>query len=481
MIRRLILILLLISIPQLIWADGNVLYTSTRYVTGIAFAGDGTLWVATRGGVLHRNADGSWRKFTVADGLPSNEAQRIITYPKSDSVLVDFPGISAEWSDGRWTQKKMIPMASGISVINPDDPVKSSEPHSDTGTHISAWCKSGGREITAMFGDGLYEYVNDKWTRMNIDIPEKAREITAVASENNTIWIGTRREGIWEYNGKTWAQYLQPDEPYDHNIHCIAAYGENMFFSTLEDGLVVKTPNEWQHISKPDISSNAPRQMAVFGGALYVRHGNGKVDRLDGNKWTKDICRNNPRKQVSTIASDDKNFYIGQWGGWSEFDGKTWTPHLKLSELQGCTTTAILPQKNAIWIGTQGRGLAEVDRANGTIRMHDERNGLTDDWITCLACVGDTIYMGTFVGGLFVKDGDKWKSVFGIDGAEITDLSSDGNDNLFITTRSGVWRRATDGTMSRMGPNSPEAQAVCPNKKGIWIGTRTGIWFSQDY
>lgn len=474
MMRCLALIFMCITFAGAASADDAKLYTSTRYITDLAFSADGSLWAATRGGVLRRGPDGSWRKFTTADGLPSDEARGITTYINSDSVLITFPESSALWSDGRWTEKQTVEVGSALrSSIDQAAVV----PESSTGSHVSDLYSYDGREIAAIFGDGLYEYIDDKWKRMNIDVPEDVREqITAIAFRGGDIWIGTRRAGIWHYSGKSWTQHLQPDEPYDSNIQSITLYRGITFFSTLEDGLVVRGPDGWRHVSPPEISSSAPRQMAEFGGSLYVRHGSGKVDRFDGGRWHLDVFSDLPRKQVSAIASDADRLYVGQWGGWSEFDGKSWTHHLKHSELQGCAITAILPDEDTVWIGTQGRGLAQYIRTSGDIRMHDERHGLADDWIKCLARVGETIYAGTFVSGLFVLEGSGWAQVPGIDAAEITCLSSDSSGSLFIATRTGAFARSVDGTIHRLEPRASEIQALCSSDSGLWLGSRTGIW-----
>lgn len=317
---------------------------------------------------------------------------------------------------------------------------------------------------------------------MEVGLPEKARDITALASDGGALWVGTRRDGLWRCDDKTWTQFLQPDEPYSHNVQCIAAYRGSMYFSTLEDGLVVRSGGKWSYAAAPVTSSGAPRQMVEFGGSLYVRQTDGKVDRLDGDKWSLDVFRDLPRKQAYALASDGKRLYVGQWGGWSEFDGKTWTHHLKHSELQGIEITAILPEKKTVWIGTQGRGLAEVDRSSGTVRpstklrMHDERDGLGDDWVRCIARAGGTLYVGTFVGGLFAGNGNAWVHVPNIEGPEITDLKTEPSGTLIVATRVGVYRLAPDGAVSRLDARITEAQALCPSADGLWIGTRMGAW-----
>jgi len=450
-------------------AGEPVLFTSTRYAMDMSFADDGALWVATRGGVLKRDANGSWTKFTVVDGLPSNESAQIRIL--DDSVQVVFYArASAVWSNGKWTIGPSVP----CKTVLPDRPAP--PPPNVAGTHIVTRCRGGTREIAALFGDGLYEYAKGKWARMEVGLPEKARDITALASDGRELWIGTRRDGLWRYDDKGWTHFVQPDEPYSHNIQCIASYRGSVYFSTLEDGLIVRTAGKWSHLSVPVISSDAPRQMVEFDGSLYVRQTDGKVDRLDGDRWTLDVFGDLPRKQVYALASDGRRIYVGQWGGWSEFDGKTWTHHLKHSELQGIEITAILPEANTIWIGTQGRGLAEVDRSGGTIRMHDERNGLGDDWVRCIARAGGTLYAGTFVGGLFAKKGSGWVHVPNIEGPEITDLKAEPSGSLLVATRAAVYRIAPDGAITKLDARVTEAQALCAREEGLWIGTRTGAW-----
>src|SRR5205823_5952031 len=106
---------------------------------------------------------------------------------------------------------------------------------------------------------------------------------------------------------------------------------------------------------------------------------------------------------------------------WSEFDGQGWTSHFP-KELAGTPTTAVMAHRGHLWLGTQGRGLAEVELATGAVSIQDERNGLPDDWITCLGRMGDRVLAGTFVGGLawqqagtpaLLEGGDrgKWRAV----------------------------------------------------------------------
>ena len=51
--------------------EHNTVFTATNEVSSLALEPDGTLWVATMGGILRRNTQGEWRKWTRQDGLPA--------------------------------------------------------------------------------------------------------------------------------------------------------------------------------------------------------------------------------------------------------------------------------------------------------------------------------------------------------------------------------------------------------------------------
>jgi ligand-binding sensor domain-containing protein len=333
----------------------------------------------------------------------------------------------------------------------------------------------------ALFGEGLWSFDGTRWTALEIGLPEAAREVTALAADGKAVWVGTRREGIWEYRESVWTQHLQRDEPYDHNCQSIAAYHGDLYLTTLEEGLMVLGHSGWQREMPTKISSVAPRQMVEFQGALYMRHGNGVVDRLNDSGWAGQVFTL-PRREASALATDGQRLYVGQWGGWSEWDGKLWTHHLNRPALQGLSVTCLLPDGDTLWIGTQSRGLAEADRKSEHVRWHDERHSLPDDWITSLARVGGTVYAGTFVGGLAWRYGGQWATAPELRGQNVTALATSTNGSLFIATRTGTWRKATNGLLQKLSVPylDSEAQALCPVDGGLWVGTRTSLAFLRE-
>ncbi len=470
-------------------------YTSSRYVTSIATAPDGSVWAATRGGVLWRDPAGSWRKFTVLDGLPSNEVLSISI--DNGSVTASCPTSGAVWDGSMWKQaprksspdgqdtlcscvwrgKRCYATVDGLRISGASDTSAGMPP--SRGSHISALLPMGDRLLAAVFGDGLWEYDGARWLRSNIEVPPDARDITALAASGSSIWIGARRDWLWEFAGGKWTHHTQPDEPCSANCQALARFQNKLYASTLEDGLAVRSADGWERVGTPDLSSDAPRQMAEFRGILYVRHGNGLVDSFDGKAWRRNVLSGLPRKQASCISASPERLCVGQWGGWSEFDGVSWTHHLQIPELQGVQVTAILPEGDRTWIGTQGRGLAEVGRSTGKLTWHDERHGFPDDWVKCLARSGDVLYAGTFVGGLACLRGGSWTACRELSGREITALLPRLDGGVIAAARAGVYAVDASGTATPLfGGHAPvtEAQALCRIDAELWIGTRTALF-----
>ncbi len=483
-------------------------FTSTRSVTSLLLEEDGTLWAGTTGGVLRRSPSGQWRKWTRQDGLPSEEVRQL-SVSAAGEVQAAFPRAAAVWHAGVWQSRPEAGSDAAFSAAETCPPVVwngmrctagltgltlGDGPDArhlplppSAGTHVSALLPQGAAVWAALYGDGLWERSGDVWKPVLPGLPPEAREITALAARGTNVWVGTRQAGLWRHGPDGWRRETPPQsEPEDHNIQSLASYDGCLYASTLQEGLVIKTPSGWHQVTVPSLSSAAPRQLVVFGGRLFVRHGSGVVDRWDGTRWARNVFAFLPRGGVSALATDGTRLYAAQWGGWSETDGHIWTHHLTLPALRGQIITALCPEGSTLWLGTQGRSVAEVSRAAGTVRWHDERAGLTDDWITCLAQIGPTLCAGTFVGGLncrTARSGPKtrWSAPAALWGSNITALAPDGTGGVWAATRTGVWHRSASGLWATLESFlEPEAQALLPVPGGLWIGTRTGLDFVRD-
>jgi hypothetical protein len=389
--------------------------------------------------VVRFERDGRLQKWTQRDGLPAHEARSIRFEGRAvegTTVRVQFPTQEATWHEDKWTslpEKELktnnlrLPQvqwrdATWTATLeglkrarNATGGARAVALPASTGTHISALLPRGDALWAALFGDGLWQFDGSTWSRVPLQLPAQAREVTALAADEVTkvLYVGTRHDGVWKHQNGQWRQWLVPDEPTGHNVQFITTFKGELWYSTLEDGLCVRTERGWKHFSGTQLSSPAPRQLISFNDALWVRHGNGRVDKWDGSTWKKNVFPFLPRHKAFSLASDGEKLYVGQWGGWSEWDGSRWEHFLRLPQLQGIGIMTLWPEGERVWLGTQNRGLVEATRTTTAVvptpvqltpvettllpslpllsyrlRFHDERNGLPDDWITCLVRQG---------------------------------------------------------------------------------------------
>ncbi len=384
-----------------------------------------------------------------------------------------------------WRGRRYVATARGLAAQQRNRMAGYTPAAFDGNAHQRPACPPGSRDnlVAALFGDGLWQYDGKAWQPLAIRLPLETRDITALAEQGTALWVGTRRAGVWRLQAGKWQSYLQDNEPFNTDCQALALYAGRLFCGSLEDGLAIQTQAtaEWRHETTPALSFHAPRQMAVFQNRLYLRQTDGKVDRFDGKTWERNVFAGIPREEVTALAADGEHLYIAQWGGWSVWDGRQWAHHLDNPDLQSVALTCLLPEGNTLWIGTQGKGVVEVNLATQTLRRHDERHGLSDDWITCLLRVGKSLYAGTFVGGLAKWDGAKWNTYPQLDKANVTALAEDPHGGVWIGTRTGLWQLSADGVLTCLNTRLPwldtEAQSLCADNNGLWIGTRTSLTF----
>jgi ligand-binding sensor domain-containing protein len=457
-------------------------WTSSARVTAIASAPDGSIWLGTGGGVLRRSADGEWQKWTRAEGLPSHEILSV--HAAGTAAIATTPRGVAEFGDSRWFPAPDAPAAVALrwrdarverdlheirlvslggvrSLPMPDSP----------GTHFGAVAVWRGALVAGIYGDGVWRW-NGEWVRLDLALPDHAREITALYGHGEALWLGTRRHGVWEHRAGLWIAHDQPNEPPDHNSMRMTLLDDALAVSTHEDGLALLRDGRWTVLPT---SSRAPREIVMVGAKRYLRYGNGLVFELLASGEGDELRL--PRRQASAIAAEGDRLFAAQWGGWSELAGDAWRHTFDVPELEGTPTTSILPDGERLWIGTQGRGAIVIERKSGAARRADERHGLPDDWVTVLARIEGQVWAGTFVGGLARWADEAWETVEGLEGEEITAIVAAPGGGAFVGTRNGVWRVRDRAEPLDLPMVDPEVQTLLATPRGLWIGTRTGIFF----
>lgn len=258
------------------------------------------------------------------------------------------------------------------------------------------------------------------------------------------------------------------------NIYGLAAFRGRTYAATLDDGMLCRIDADWRQFAPP-LSDPRPRAMVPFRGDLWVQNAAGTIDRvLPGGSVRLDQGLLLGRRDVHCLSTDGRVLLAGQWGGWSEFDGKSWRRFLDLPALQGYIVTALAANDRRIYIGTQGAGLGAYDRLNGTFKWLDRGLRLQDDWITCLALRDDDLFVGTFVGGLSLVRENGIAHFSETGRRQITCLLPEAGA-LWVGTRFGLLKIEGEAVQTIPTANG-NIQALLRHDDGLWIGTSQGAF-----
>lgn len=300
-----------------------------------------------------------------------------------------------------------------------------------------------------------------------------------IEDTKGNIWIATMGEGVYRFNGKTFANFTATD-----------GLMTNVVFSIIED----KDGNIW------------------FGTSNGVSRYNGKAftsypfSVINSNQ-TND---SNPRTEVPSMLQDKKGkIWLGTTNGVYCYNGSTFTNILKLgtlssklnSDISGfISVPSIIQDKDGnIWFTSWSEGLCRFDGTTITFFKSEghllSNNGLLQDKN------GDIWIAERGYGGVSRYNGKTFKKLF--TDLLITDIKEDRKGNILFATfdrkkKSGsivCYNPTTDETISQFtvaeenGNNNISCFAI--DKSGnIWFGTdkmtlnkydgKTFTTFSQD-
>src|ERR1700677_3334592 len=151
---------------------------------------------------------------------------------------------------------------------------------------------------------------------------------------------------------------------------------------------------------------------------------------------------------------------------------------------QGCFTTCVaVDAQNAVWVGTEGKGLWRYGPREKKWTQYTAKDGLGDDYVYALAVdkLG-RVWAGHLNHGVSVWNGEKWKNYGLLDGPlgdrvfALATCPTDGD--VWIATECGVARYSIEGDdwdyfTRASGLPSNQIQAIAFDVKGnIYLGTQ---------
>jgi ligand-binding sensor domain-containing protein len=376
------------------WRD-DYQYPGINYITALLAEPENSLWIGTRGGLIHKQGIGfkaSEQVYTAENtrvegssnsGLPGNVVTDLI-HDAYGQVWVATPEGVALFDGQTWVQQippDYLP-STRVNVLFADD--------------VSIWIGTA---------SGLSRYELDTGILDQIDLFAD-RNIQSLAVDSlGRLWVGTSQAGIYvQDDGGAWLHY----EHDPANANTISG-----------NSVVAMTPD-------PNIS-----------GGMWVAINQQGLIHWDGNRWqTYNSASGLPSNRLYTLYTDpiDSSLWIGSEGGLTHFDGLTWQT-LQMQDIlpQAPVFAVTRTFEDSYWIGGKA----------GTVYYHPEQ---TPPWIRITSTSGLTTQLDS---GAYQVESDKEVNISFLAG----DLHT-GADQLEILYRVsspgsiGQWRKIDNRLLS---------------------------------
>ena len=297
-------------------------------IADIAWAPDGTIWAATRHGVLHWDlAAGTATAYGQADGLPSTSADRIAV-ADDGTAWAGGSGWLARF-DGSWTAFTEF---AGLPVSDPG-------PFAVAADGI-LWTAAGAYASNGTAMPQLLRFDGD-WTAIPIDVAGEATSSwhrVAIAPDG-TIWASPWQGGIFAFDGARWTRHTAastglPDAP--------------VLAGVASDGAV------WAVMPAFCDSPTGP--------CPDPGHG---VARFDGTRWIQYTVADGLANSAVELAIGPEGSVWATYdldpGTISRFDGTHWTTFV-VDELAGWWGAGVAPD-GSLWLAS-AESLARFDGEN---------------------------------------------------------------------------------------------------------------------
>ena len=241
------------------------------------------------------------------------------------------------------------------------------------------------------------------------------------------IWIGTRRDGVFRFDGKKWRSITTKNGLSGDTVMAITQDNKgNMWFGT-NGGATRFNGLTWTRFTHED---GLPYLRSEYGyiwdifldskDNLWFAGDAGSVSRYDGSTWKSfTIGTAESRPSVTAIAEDHQgNIWFGTYGGGvTRYDGVEWKLYTSENGLvdDDVVYDIKVDSRGIIWVATRdgrlGIDSAAVSRFDGTNwTSFDYKDGLLGGYANAIEEDDQgNIWVGTgYNGGVSFYDGTAW-------------------------------------------------------------------------
>jgi ligand-binding sensor domain-containing protein len=391
-------------------------YTRTADVEGLA-AADGTLWVATRGGLeAYDLATLSRRRlYTTADGLAANAVRAVAV--EDGRVVARTDRATCERHAGRFTCAPAAPLAAPVPGAA----------RTFQGARVTAELEAGGVKL-----------------------------------------VGTAGGGLWR-DGAAPRALTPRGQVCGNHVVALTRFRGQTFLGTFDDGLCAFDGARFRAVPAPFRMVN---DLAATPGALYVATTRGlfvtrdgarfhRVPLADGRGTTKLSVDGDVLWAVSPVTLWRVPLGAGRPRGWFLPAGSR---ALQSVDARG----------GVVWLASEDRGAIRF--RDGRFTIFDRAAGLPTSWSVDVAAADDGgADVATLRHGLVHIAGDGHpSSVAGLPDSWLLRVVRDAS-GLWVGTQGGATRLAADGPHALLGLPNPCVHATLIEGASLWVATEGGL------
>ncbi len=315
---------------------------SPEYVTCVAADPQAaSLWVGTeKQGVFHWDGM-TWQKRFALDEPPGHNVTSLVAH--GDEVWIGtFEHGVGHFGGGAW-QGFGIDEGLGSTWIN----------HVAYG-HGRAWARTS--------AGGLFVCAGGKWRQVTKAGSGIVKDWTSsVQSSGGHIWTGTWG-AISKFDGRTWHNYAPKPALEGQIVTSVAVLARDIWVGTGKQGLrrYNGRTGQWETFNLgTGLTDTWVTCLAVWRNDLWVGTFSGGLCRYDGREW--EYFRADdplPSDRINCLATTDA-LYVGTLDGLCRYDDDEWTTYTPADGLPAETIQALAVSGDRLWIGTP-EGLASA-------------------------------------------------------------------------------------------------------------------------
>ncbi len=486
-------------------------YSNIDDIQDMLFDQEGTLWVATQGGLLRWDVEeDSFIKYTMEHGLAGNDISSLamtsdgVIWAGTNNGLSRFDG--REWRSFAFEQAASAFKVTSIAVDAQDQLWVVGDGR--------VWCFSDGKwrsgelhfwvvfiavrangEVCAADWGDVFCFDGERWEK--ISASQRMGNIQSlVADTKGNLWVGTRKKGF-RFDGRHWDEYGE-DQPENVRWDSLWADSDGGMWAGIFSGVAFFNGEKWV-MSQVERSFSSVASAIEKGpdGKIWLGADGGRIYHFVGDDWEHQrtssqfwVQYNFPDSPDFSVLTDlavapDGTLWMGSHSDLQQFKDEQWVSHRRFKEAYYGLTFA---PEGDLWVYVNDFVVYHFDGKNW------QRYGLPEEKVktgrlSVMAVAGDgTVWAGIddpgFEEGLLYRLDREQGPDFVDTQAEVGTLSlralaTAPDGSLWVGTGEGVLHYAdgkwvTYTTADGLLSDGVLSLAVSPEGV-LWVGSLDGI------